>query len=576
MLKRIVLGLVLLFTGACDQHEAAEPSPVAVRRPNLLLVIADDLGYSELGLTGSEVETPHIDALARSGVFLTNFHVAATCSPTRSMLMTGVDNHRNGLGNMGEFLTEAQQGQPGYEGYLNRRVATVAEILSADGYVTSFSGKWHLGTKAGQRPHDRGFGVSLALLGGAADAWSARGPSPRLPLMAFSRDGELTPRPDGVFADSWYTDHLLAFLGSQASRDRPFFSVLSFQGVHWPHHAPAHWLEGRAEKYREGWQALRAARHARSPESGLADPIPLPRDPDGYPSWNSLSAEEREIEAHRMAAHSAMVANLDHETGRVLEMLRRQNRLDDTLVIFVSDNGPDPSEPDRFPGASDWYAEQYPRRAAEELGGPGSFPSYGLGWATAGAASLRDHKGTAAEGGLRVPLIVSYPREVAGGWQTGAFGFATDIAATLLDAAGALDAADALEPAGAKLPESAAAVSTLHPLDGRSLMPLLLGEVDRVYGPDEPVAYQLMKNGALFLGDYKIVHNGPPTGDGQWQLFDLRKDPGEQNDLASSEPERLATMKRLYDDWAQEYGVIPMPNDYDVMRALTDPRAGRP
>ncbi len=567
MLKRIVLSLVAFSVAACGSQDVGEISPVEVRRPNLLLVIADDLGYTELGLTGSEVETPNIDGLARRGVLFSNFHAAATCSPTRSMLMTGVDNHRNGLGNMAEFLTPAQRGQPGYEGHLNRRVATVAERLSANGYATSFSGKWHLGGKAGQRPHDRGFDRSLAMLGGAADNWSAGGPSPRIPKMEFSRDGELTQRPEGVFSDSWYADHLLDFLESDASQERPFFAVLSFQGVHWPHHAPARWIKGRAEAYLEGWEALQAARFARTQELGLASQPAAPRDSAYYPTpdWDSLSDEEKVFEAHRMAAHSGMVASLDHETGRVLDKLREQNRLDDTLVIFVSDNGPDPSEPERFPGASEWFKAHYPRNASEELGSPGSFPSYGLGWARAGAAPLRDHKGTASEGGLRVPLIVSYPREVASGWRSDTFGFVTDIAATFLDAAGALDAAPPTSPG------SPSDGSALHPIDGRSLMPLLHQEVDRVYGPDEPVAYQLMKNGALFLGDYKIVHNGPPAGDGRWELFNLSTDPGEQHDLAGSDPERLAVMRLLYDSWAEEYRVIPTPNDYDIFKALMNP-----
>ena len=548
------VGLAFVAFGAAATARAAEPG-----RPNVLLVVADDLGYTDLGVTGAEVDTPHIDALARAGVFFTNFHVAATCSPTRSMLLTGVDNHRNGLGNMGEFLTAEQRGRPGYEGHLNERVVTVAEILRDAGYDTAFSGKWHLGGEPGQRPHDRGFARSLALLGGAADTWSDGGPAPLLPVAEFTRNGERVPRPEGRFSTTWYADELIGFLEQQRPGGRPFFAVLSFQAVHWPHHAPQPYLDAVGDRYAAGWDATRAARFERLRVAGLVpEDLPLPpRHPSARP-WPDLTPDERAIEARRMAAYAAMTESMDHETGRVIDFLRSQGRLGDTLVIFVSDNGPDPSEPDHMPGARAWYAKRYPNQSLEGIGAPGSFPTYGPAWAQTGAAHLLHFKGSASEGGLRVPLIVAWPGSVAGGRRSDAFGFVTDIVPTILEAA------------GAQHPGAGTRGRGLHPLDGRSLLPVARAEAMRIHPVDEAVGYQLMKNAALFLGEYKLVRNGPPTGDGSWRLIHLAEDVSEAVDLSQREPARFTRMRALYDDYVRDYGVIPMPDDYDVLKTLTE------
>ena len=548
------VGLAFLVFAA-----AATAGAAASARPNVLLVVADDLGYTDLGLTGAEVDTPHIDALARDGVFFTNFHVAATCSPTRSMLLTGVDNHRNGLGNMSEFMTAEQRGKPGYEGHLNERVVTVAEILRDAGYDTAFAGKWHLGREPGQRPHDRGFGRSLALLDGGGDNWSDGGAAPLVPVAEFTRNGERVPRPGSRFSSTLYADELIEFLEQQQPGGKPFFAVLSFQAVHWPHHAPQPYLDAVGDRYAVGWDATRAARFERLRAAGLVpEDLPLPPRHRWVRPWTDLTPDERALEARRMAAYAAMTENMDHETGRVIDFLRSQGRLDNTLVIFVSDNGPDPSEPDRMPAAQAWYAQRYPNQSLEGIGAPGSFPSYGPAWAQTGAAHLREFKGSSSEGGLRVPLIVAWPANIARGRRSDAFGYVTDIVPTILEAA------------GAQHPGPGPGERGLHPLDGTSLLPVVRGEAKRVHPLDEPVGYQLMKNAAFFVGDYKLVRNGPPSGDGQWHLYRLAGDVSEAVDLSQVEPERFARMRALYDDYARDYGVIPMPDDYDVMKAVTE------
>lgn len=529
---------------------------LAEPRPNVLLVIADDLGFGDIGATGAELPTPALDRLARDGVLFSNFHTAATCSPSRAMLLTGVDHHRTGLGSMGEFLTDAQRGQPGYEGYLNDRVATIGEILRAAGYATAFAGKWHLGRVPGRLPGDRGFEHTLALVQGSADNWSELGPAPIEPSVDFSRGGEIVPRPDDRFSSTLYTDEILGFLERTAGGDRPFLAVLSFQAVHWPHHAPDAWLARFAGGYREGWDVARLRRHQRLIELGILPPgAPARARSDRVVAWETLAPEAREREAARMAAYAAMLAQMDHEIGRVLEALDASGRYRDTLVAFVSDNGPDASEPDLDPRSRSWYEQRYPRLGVPPIGARGTYPSYGPQWAQLGAIHLRDFKGTAYEGGMRVPLLLSHPSGFAGGRRSDAFAFATDLVPTLLDAVGVEH--PARRPG-----------NELYAPSGRSALGVLRGTAERIHPAGEPVGYELMKNSALFLGDHKLVKVGPPADHSQWRLFDLRRDPSETNDLAATEPERLAQMRLLYEAYERDYGVVPMPDDYDVWGAL--------
>jgi len=543
------VGLICL---ACAPRGVPDASEAVSAAPNVLLVIADDLGFGDLGIYGAEVETPVLDRLAREGVQLTSFHTAATCSPSRAMLLTGVDNHRNGLGSMGEFLTPEQRGAPGYEGFLNDRVRTLGERLSAAGYFTAFSGKWHLGMAPERWPAARGFARSFALLDGSGDNWSDLGPAPILPRMTFTRDGERVERPEG-FSSALFVDELLAALSARAM-EQPFFGVLSFQAVHWPHHAPPDVLEKYAHTYDVGWDVIRDARHARMQELGLVDPdVPRrPRDPR-VPAWDALSVENQRLESARMAAYAAMTEDMDREIGRVLRALESDGELENTIVVFVSDNGPDQSEPNLEPRAMAWYAERYPNRSLVGMGGPGSFPSYGPQWAQLGSVFLRDYKGSSAEGGMRVPFLVRAPGRIEGGRVVSALAFATDLVPTLLELTGV----------PVEVGEGEA------PLDGTSMVPLLRAEQARVHAPDEVIGYELMIGKAVFRGDRKLISVGPPSGDGSWMLFDIAQDPGEMQDLSQIDPEDFDRMRSLFDEYVAEYGVIPMDPDFDIFEALT-------
>ncbi len=264
-MKHAILAVSLLLA-ACG----AQTPPAADARPNILLIIGDDMGFSDLGVYGSEVATPNLDALANQGLKFTNFHVGATCSPTRSLLLSGVDNHLNGMGNMLEFLTPEQEGQPGYEGYLNKRVVSIVNLIRDSGYRTSMTGKWHLGSEPGYRPHDRGFDQTFALMQGAADNYSSTSAGKVDGETAvFTENGVIVERPDDSHSNELYTNELIKFIGANQEDDSPFFAYLSFQTAHWPHQAPKEFIDKYRDMYSAGWDVIRERRIERLKELGV-------------------------------------------------------------------------------------------------------------------------------------------------------------------------------------------------------------------------------------------------------------------------------------------------------------------
>ena len=537
-----VIGCVAPITAVSPLH------PVAIK-PNVIVIVADDLGFSDIGALGSEIPTPNIDSLAAGGTLFTNFHVAATCSPTRAMLLSGVDNHRAGLGNMGEFLTEEQRGQPGYEGYLNHQVETLATRLRRVGYQTAMAGKWHLGDGPNERPHARGFDRTLALMEGSGSAWNDGSPAPIVgDRTQFTRDGVADERPPG-FSATLYVNEMIRFV-EEADPNSPFFGYLAFQAVHWPHHAPDHFLDAARGLYDDGWQAVSNARFARQRMLGLfAETVRKSPLDERLPLWASIPIEVRQDEVARMEAYAAMAMAMDYELGRLVEFLRESGRLDDTLLLFVSDNGPDPSEPERSPLARDWYESHYPRNNASNYGLPGSFPSTGYAWARVSSTPFVEHKGQPGEGGLRVPLIAHFPGRIAPGQRNSAFGYATDVVPTVLEAV------------GASLSDSDD--SDDDTFDGESLWSAMLGaEAEPVR--EEPVGYELMGNAALFDQDLKLVRrNGEP-----WGLFDIARDPAETENLAHTRVTDFERLIRQYESYEARTGVVRVPEDYDVMKLL--------
>jgi len=562
----IPLLLAVLFAGCT----AEEPGTTAVStsaatsesRPNILLIIGDDMGFSDVGVFGSEVETPNIDALASDGLSFTNFHVGATCSPTRSLLLTGVDNHRSGLGNMHEFLVDEQRGQPGYEGYLNKDVVTIVQLIRDAGYSTYMTGKWHLGADEGYRPHDRGFDQTYTLLQGAGSNYdSTSAGEGEGGDLKFTSNGSIVERPEGIHSNELYADKLIGFLDPEQNTDKPFFAYLSFQTAHWPHQAPREYIDKYQEVYSAGWDVVREQRIEKMKSLGIvSQDLPVsPRFP-GVPAWDALPAEAKVAQANTMAAYGGMIDHMDVHIGRVIDHLKETGQYDNTIIIYMTDNGPDWSQPN-VGGGEPWYNTYYPNTAVEDIGMRGSFSSYGPPWAQVAAAHLSGFKTFSTEGGLRVPFIIRYPEWIEAG-QTNEFVYVTDLSATLL------------EVAEATHPGTSYKGKTIFPMNAKSILPLMRGESSTHRGADDWLGYELFGNSAVFHGDYKALRLGKwlqstgVEGAGEWQLYDLKKDPSELHNLAELEPDRLAEMVVKYAEYSESVGVIDVGPDFNPVSVI--------
>jgi len=511
-------------------------------RPNIVLIVADDLGYSDLGAFGGEIPTPNLDALANAGLMLTQFYANMTCSPTRAMLFSGTDSHVAGLGVMGTPRNPAQRGQPGYEGYLNFRVASLAELLRDAGYRTYMTGKWHLGTEVETGPAARGFARSFVSLDGAAHlgglSWNGPG-------LAPYRDGEdLVNVGDDFYTTRFYTERMIEYIESDRGDDAPFFAYLAYTAPHWPLQAPRESIEKFAGWYDEGYEALYRKRLERARALGLVPPDFTGIPPiGGQPRWEELSDEERRVEARKMEIYAAMVSDLDEHVGRFIAYLDSIGELDDTFIFFMSDNGPEGLRRDLNPPLSDWVATCCDN-SYENLGDGDSYVMYGPNWARAGSAPFRDMKASAFEGGIRVPAFAVWPGVVPEGTRSNAFGTVMDLLPTFL------------ELAGTSHPGTTYRGKPVAPPRGASLLPLLRGDADAVHGPDYWVGWELYGHRAIRRGDWKIVWD-PREGDrAAWKLFNIAEDPGEQRDLAAAEPERLRELEALWERYVSENGVI--------------------
>lgn len=540
----LLLGLWSGAAAAAAAQVANGQATPAAARPNFLVILADDLGFSDLGAFGGEIETPHLDALAREGLRMTDFHTAATCSPTRAMLLTGTDHHRAGLANMGEMLTPAQRGKPGYDGHLSANVATLAELLRDAGYRTLMSGKWHLGTRPEQDPARRGFERVFALLQAGHNHFGReRRTAASLGGGAqYTEDGRPVEIPPDFYSSDYFTTQLIRFLGEDESR--PFFAYLPFSAPHWPLHAPAESIAKYHGRYEAGWETLYRQRVRRQRELGLLRKGAATGElPATLRDWDALDPEERRRQARKMEIYAAMVDRLDWNVGRVLEALRVSGRLENTVIVFFSDNG---AAPDSIEGFAATVPNFPPTPAGEfaAWGSVDSMLSYGPAWAQASSAPLRLYKSTSAEGGITSPAIVRYPGFSRQGEIDRTFATVMDLAPTFL------------EMAGVAHPGTQHRGRAVGPLRGRSMVPYLRGRAAHVHAEDEAVGWELFGQRALRQGRWKATWVSAPNGPGRWELFDLARDPGERRDLAPREPARLAQLTALWDDYAREMGIV--------------------
>jgi len=532
----LLLGILLLAVPGWNS---------AAARPNILLVVVDDMGYSDVGAFGGEISTPNIDALAQSGLRGTSFYVSPSCAPTRAMLMSGADNHVAGLGNQKEALAENQKGKPGYEGHLNNRVVTFASLLRDAGYHTYMTGKWHLGEEIENDPFNRGFEKAFTLLQGGASHFGDEWMMSANYTPIYRENGKRVHVPYDFFSSEFYTDKLIEYIDS-AEDGKPFFAYLAFTAVHDPLHLPDEWLDKYKGRYDAGYEALRTERLKRMKELGIVPKdtelsLPLPM----IPKWDSLDDGQKRVMARRMELHAGMVENMDHHLGRLFAHLKKKGIYDDTLIIFFSDNGASPIEFHNYPDTTSEWIERNSDNRFENMGRRGSRIGIGIAWALASSTPLRYFKGFHAEGGIRVPLIVAGPGVARAGQIDPAFTHVMDIAPTLLEVAGASHP----YPDKYKGRE-------VQPLGGKSMASFLAGKIDVVREDGEAVAWESIGWRAVRQGRWKATWFASPFGPDDWQLFDLASDLTERNDLADENKEKLDELILLWEDYADEFGVI--------------------
>ncbi len=532
------------------------PNPAAAgERPNIVLILADDMGYADMGMFGGEIRTPNLDALAQQGVRFTDFYTSATCSPSRAMLLSGTDNHIAGLGNMDEVVAPNQEGVPGYEGVLNDRVVAFPQLLRDAGYHTYMVGKWHLGKEPDKIPAARGFERDFTLLQGGGSYVDDTGLTARSPKSIFTQDGKyLTKLPRDYYATRTFTDKLMEFIESNRGDGKPFFAFVSHQAPHDPFTLPDDWLRRYEKEYDQGWDIARKQRLQRMIELGI---IPkntrLAERMWFLPEAVNLAPAPRAMAARKMELYAAMVENMDHHIGRLMEYLKSIDEYDNTLFIFFSDNGPEGADLGAMlrgqKGSLNYlfHAINWSQTHPAAWGRPGSYVGCGAPWAQVSATPFRLYKGWLAEGGIRSPLVISGAGvgQPAGSINHGLM-HVMDIAATLLDIAG-VD-----HPSTYKGREVA-------PLQGKSWKQTLAGEADSPRGPEDWLGWELWANRAIRQGDWKLLWLHKPMGIGEWELFNLSEDPGETQDLASDHPQKVSELIALWDEYVETNHVI-LPN----------------
>ena len=512
----------------------------AAERPNVLLVLADDLGFSDVGCYGGEIATPTLDALAANGVRFRQFYNCTRCCPTRASLLTGLYPHQAGVGDM-----TGDDGQPGYRGFPQPNTVTIAEVLRRAGYHTSMVGKWHLGGPKRPGPTDRGFDEFYGMIGGFNSCFQENPFYTRLPAGRAKR-----PYPkDAFYSTDAFGDYALDFLALARRERKPFFQYLAFNAPHFPLHAKPEDIQKYADTYAVGWDRLREARHAKQLELGLfSKGTPLsPRSPfttrrdflrtGANPAWDTLPADRRADLARRMAVFAAMVECMDRNIGRVVADLKSHGELENTLILFLSDNGACAEwDPFGFDGSSGPKNILHTGEQLAAMGGPRTYHSYGSGWANAGNTPFRLYKHDCYEGGVRTPLIAHWPKGIAAkGEFRDQVGHVIDVMATCVDVGRAEYPANRGD-------------AVVTPMEGKSLAPAFAGKpLDRAF-----LAWEHEGNRAIRAGRWKLVAK---TG-GPWELYDLDADPVELTDRAAAEPERVKDLSAKWDAWAKRCHVL--------------------
>lgn len=523
MIKKRVLSLSLIFASGLLLSLAPKAS-----KPNIIIILADDMGYSDIGCFGSEIETPHLDALAEGGLKMTQFYNASRCCPTRASLLTGVYPHQAGVGHM---VNEREH--PSYRGMLNDECVTIAEALKEGGYSTFMAGKWHLNDRKEHWPVKQGFDRYFGLLDGANSYFGNRPYRPNQKLTYALDDAQYTPE-EGFYATDAYTDYALQFIEEGKEKGKPFFLYLAYTAPHWPLHALAEDIAKYKGRYMKGWDVLREERFKQMQEMGIIGrEVKLsPRDAE-VPAWESLSEDEKRRWDEKMAVYAAMVDRMDQNVGKLRKKLKELGEDKNTIIMFLSDNGGSYESIDG-PGFTPEILEASNKPSSD----PTSFTSYEFEGANLSNTPFRKFKRWEHEGGISTPFIAYYPAAIKPGNLNHQPAHIIDLMATSLDLA------------GVTYPKTYKG-KTIKPMEGISLAPLFKGQK---WQGHETIFFEHEGNRAVRKGDWKLVSIYPEN---KWALYNMKTDRSELNDLSAQHPEKVKEMEKLYESWATRANVVP-------------------
>lgn len=567
MNKNLLFAALLLWKLEVVYSQSTD-SKREVKRPNVVIILADDMGYSDMGCFGSEIQTPNMDALANDGARFTNFYTQASSSPSRSMLLTGVDPHCNGLGNMSEWTAPNQVGLDGYEGNLNDKVVTIPELLKESGYHTYMVGKWHMGKSPDKIPAARGFERDFSLLDGAGSYWDMNNFTALQPKSLYTEDGKyLNKLPKNYYATETYTDKLIGFIDDNRGDGKPFFAYVAHQAPHDPYHLPKNWRNRHVGQYDSGWDNLRVERLKKQKELGIvSESTQLAERMYFVPENALLAPAPRAVMGRKMELYAGLMENLDFHIGRLVKHLKDIGEYENTIFIVFGDNGAEGNDLGHMiagtPGTRDflYWSFNWSQTDINAWGDPGSYVGYGAPWAQASMTPFSQYKAWLGEGGVRNALIVSGPvnKRAKGSINHSVLSIG-DIMPTLLDVS------------GAKYPESKNG-KKVPPMAGKSWTKMLAGQSETVRTESDYLAWELFGNRALRQGDWKLRWEFMPFGKAQWELFNLANDPAELFDLATTKPEKLQDMLALWDDYMKNNNVIlpsrsPFEGLYDALPA---------
>jgi arylsulfatase len=517
----IVIGTLI----SCSEiKEKKQENP----RPNILLLVADDLGYADLGCYGGDIETPNIDNLAAQGIRFSRFHTSPLCAPTRAMLLSGNDNHIAGMG-----IQSNQDNGFGYEGKLTNRIVTIPALLKANGYHTYMAGKWHLGRDSLSNPFSKGFERSFVNIRGAGNHYDDQGLFAEDPISQYSEDGNPATWNNGDYSTDFFTDKLIEYIDLNKEDKKPFFCFAAYTSPHWPLQVDEKYWKKYEGRYDDGYEKLKERRLENLKNAGMIpkDAV-LPPNHERVTPWDSLSLDEKKKESRKMELYAGMVDNLDYNIGRIIQHLKDIGEFENTLIVFMSDNGAAAEDfyyhEELGPFIREHFNDDY-----ETMGQPNSFISYGPQWAEAGSSPFRHYKGLTTEGGIIAPMIIAGPNIERNNEIHDEFVTLMDIAPTFYEVAKATYS-EKFEG------------NDIYPLKGNSLMPFVSGKSDQIHSSEYVFGLEHNNLAMIRKGDWKITNITSPFLEENFKLYNLSQDLAELNDLKESEPEKY---KELLKEW---------------------------